>query len=308
MVPRRSVHARRARGCGRRRGGWSGASGSATAGVRSVRSSTRRADWAVPARCAAAAGRGRTASNEPRASSANIPRNTPESVPPETAGTETTRTPTTASPASAVTAPSANADTSAVRRRWRSSAPSQASMRAAAASAAPNATSSGAPASASTSSADRRARAGDSRREAALAAVRPTAGSTTPAVTSEAARTSAAAGRATAAIATASAPASRATAIGPAARSHRFWSSSTSATKRESRSPVRTPGRPPGTSGSRRANRRARIVPSARRVASCPESRSRYRRTARETPKKRTATIATESSRIGGCCAAREMR
>ncbi len=53
-----------------------------------------------------------------------MPRKTPESVPPDTAGTETTSTPTTASPASAVTAPSANAETSAVRRRWRSSAPS----------------------------------------------------------------------------------------------------------------------------------------------------------------------------------------
>ena len=66
---------------------------------------------------------------------------------------------------------------------------------------------------------------------------------------------------------------------------------------------------PPGTSGSSRAKKRdAQAAEQAQRGVVRDEPLERSGSAPRETPKKRTATIATPSERIGGRCAAREIR
>ena len=79
---------------------------------------------------------------------------------------------------------------------------------------------------------------------------------------------------------------------------------STSSTTEDSTSPRRTP-QPSGDQRDERVVHSGTPVGQIRRAASWETSRSAYRSTGRARPKARTATMATSSTKTGGCCAAR---
>ena len=239
---------------------------------------------------AAAAGSGRTASNDASASSASIAEQHAREAAARDRGHRRPAPPPRPARRAPSPRPRPAAETSAVRRRWRCSARS----------ACLDAGAGGGGRAVGGQLRGARERVDQLRREArprrGLAAGAGSgrragrrAGRTTPAIRSAAARTSAAAGRATAAMPTASVPASRATAIGPAARSHRFWSSSTSATNRDSRSPARDP-RQAARDERLEAGEQSRAH-AAERPQGCvvPGQAFEIAQTARETPNERTA-------------------
>ena len=223
-----------------------------TDGSRSVNSRSRRPAASVSPSSRAASGSGWTASNEASASRARSAIETRLSPPEAWAEIATASTPATVAPVIASLSPSPVPSARAALRASRTSLPSAPYRRRRQSSWRPYAAISAPPARASTSSAVSSPRAAASRspcRESATTA----AGAATPATSSPAASTAPAAGRTAAATATETAPAASATSGGPIPRRWRFWSESTSATRRESRSPLRSPRSSAGASGSIRS-------------------------------------------------------